>query len=164
MKVLIISDSHGRNRDVEAVINQVGDVDMMVHLGDVECSAELIRSMARCPADKVYIVRGNNDFSADLPMQQIIDINGYRTLITHGHRYFVSGGTSELEQYCRENDIAIAMYGHTHVPDVHTTPDGITVINPGSISFPRQDGRKKTFATLTFDQYGHPLVGQGELK
>ena len=36
MRILVISDSHGRNDDIEGVLKQVGDIDMMIHCGDVE--------------------------------------------------------------------------------------------------------------------------------
>lgn len=36
MRILVISDSHGKNDDVKQVLEQVGDVDMFIHLGDVE--------------------------------------------------------------------------------------------------------------------------------
>ncbi len=32
MRILVISDSHGRNDDIEGVLKQVGDIDMMIHL------------------------------------------------------------------------------------------------------------------------------------
>ena len=34
MRILVISDSHGRNDDIEGVLKQVGDIDMMIHCGD----------------------------------------------------------------------------------------------------------------------------------
>ena len=61
MKVLVISDSHGRNDDVKKVIEQVGEVDMMIHLGDIERGDDYIRSIAKCPPEQVYLVKGNND-------------------------------------------------------------------------------------------------------
>ena len=33
MRILVISDSHGRNDDIEGVLKQVGDIDMMIHCG-----------------------------------------------------------------------------------------------------------------------------------
>ena len=36
MRILVISDSHGRNDDVAGVIEQVGPIDMLIHCGDVE--------------------------------------------------------------------------------------------------------------------------------
>ena len=35
MRILVISDSHGRNDDIEGVLKQVGGNNMMIHCGDV---------------------------------------------------------------------------------------------------------------------------------
>ena len=39
------------------------------------------------------------------------------------------------------------MFGHTHRPYLEQDPD-ITVLNPGSLSFPRQEGRKGSFMIM----------------
>ena len=44
MRILVISDSHGRNDDIEGVLKQVGDIDMMIHCGDVEPITRYFRS------------------------------------------------------------------------------------------------------------------------
>ena len=49
MRILVISDSHGRNDDSEGVLIQVGDIDMMIHCGDVERGDSYIREIADCP-------------------------------------------------------------------------------------------------------------------
>ena len=36
MRVLIVSDTHGRHSNLELVLRRVGEIDMMVHCGDVE--------------------------------------------------------------------------------------------------------------------------------
>ena len=45
MRILVISDSHGRNDDVAGVIEQVGPIDMLIHCGDVERGDDYIRSL-----------------------------------------------------------------------------------------------------------------------
>ena len=40
MRILVVSDSHGKNDDIKRVIEQVGDIDMFIHLGDVEKNCE----------------------------------------------------------------------------------------------------------------------------
>ena len=45
MRILVISDSHGRNDDVAGVIEQVGHIDMLIHCGDVERGDDYIRSL-----------------------------------------------------------------------------------------------------------------------
>ena len=64
MRILVISDSHGRNDDVAGVIEQVGPIDMLIHCEDVERGDDYIRSLVDCP---VHMVSGNNDYNLDLP-------------------------------------------------------------------------------------------------
>ena len=45
-------------------------------------------------------------------------------------------------------------FGHTHKPVV-TEKDGVLVINPGSLSYPRQAGRKSSYAVLNTDIQGN---------
>ena len=45
------------------------------------------------------------------------------------------------------------MFGHTHRP-FFEDDNGIIVLNPGSLSFPRQEGRKGSYMILEMDQDG----------
>ena len=47
----------------------------------------------------------------------------------------------------------VVMYGHTHVPYIEIGDD-VTILNPGSISYPRQPGRKPTFLIMEIDEEG----------
>lgn len=78
MRILVISDSHGRNDDVAGVIEQVGPIDMLIHCGDVERGDDYIRSLVDCP---VHMVSGNNDYNLDLPAQDIFNIGDYKVLV-----------------------------------------------------------------------------------
>ena len=84
MRILVISDSHGRNDDVKGVLEQVGEIDMLIHCGDVERGDQYIRDIAGCP---VVMVAGNNDYYLDLPSEETIEVEGYRIWVTHGHPY-----------------------------------------------------------------------------
>ena len=59
MKVLIVSDTHGRDENLEIAINREAPFDMLVHCGDVEGREFYIEALAECPCS---IVSGNNDF------------------------------------------------------------------------------------------------------
>lgn len=163
MRVLVISDSHGKNDDVKQVIQQVGEVDMMIHLGDIERGDEYIRSIAMCDSSQVYMVMGNNDYNLELPQQQEIIIAGKRVFITHGHRFYVNGGVDRLRQFGLDNQYDIVMYGHTHVPFL-SIEDNITILNPGSLSYPRQDDRKQTYTLIDIDDNGEFHYSQGVMK
>lgn len=64
MKILIVSDTHGKEGNLREALKREQPIDMLVHCGDVEGREEKIREMAGCP---VHMVAGNNDFSAIFP-------------------------------------------------------------------------------------------------
>ena len=74
-------------------------------------------------------------------------------LLTHGHYYGVSVGMERLKEEARARGCNIAMFGHTHRPYL-SQEEGLTVLNPGSLSFPRQDGRKPTYMLMEIDENG----------
>ena len=150
MKVLVVSDTHGKNRMLEEIVKRVGPVDMLVHCGDVEGSEDYIRSLAQCP---VHMVAGNNDFFCDLPREEEFLIGKYRVLLTHGHYYYITMGTQMIKEDAKARGFDIVMFGHTHRPYLEQDK-GIVVLNPGSLSFPRQEGRKPSCIIMDLDRKG----------
>ena len=47
----------------------------------------------------------------------------------------------------------VALYGHTHRPLIVRGP-GIVVANPGSLSYPRQDGKQASYMIIEMDRQG----------
>ncbi len=150
MKILIISDTHKRNDNFFRVLETIGPVDMVIHCGDIEGSEYAIETGAGCP---VEMVAGNNDFFSQLPMEREFEIEQYKVWLTHGHHYYVSMGNERLKQEARSRGVDIVFYGHTHRPDIDLEDD-VMVINPGSISYPRQDGRKPSYVLMDIDRFG----------
>ena len=64
-------------------------------------------------------------------------LGGKKIWLTHGHNYYVSLDLKVIEQEAVARGMDIVMFGHTHRP-VIIVEDNITLINPGSISYPRQ--------------------------
>lgn len=151
LQILIMSDSHGRNENVELAIAQVreeiGEFQMLIHLGDVGDAREL-ESLAGVPC---YIVRGNTDYDAKLLNANVIEAGGHRIFATHGHLYQVDMRLDLLRFAALENDCDIAIYGHTHVPYLEEDPDDVTILNPGSISKPRQADHRYTYMVMEID-------------
>mgnify|MGYP001067077864 CR=1 FL=1 len=156
MRILVISDSHGRNDDVAGVIEQVGHIDMLIHCGDVERGDDYIRSLVDCP---VHMVRGNNDFFSDLPGEEEFMVEGYHIFTTHGHGYYVSMGETRLKQEARGRGADIVMYGHTHRP-FYEKEEGLITLNPGSLCYPRQPGRKPSYMIMQIDSNGKLEITQ----
>ena len=160
MKVLIVSDTHGRHTGLDRVLEKEGKIDLFIHLGDIEGGESYINSVVEC---EKHMVRGNNDFFSDLPREEEIDIGGYKAFITHGHPYYVNSGVDYLREYGEMHDVDVVMYGHTHVPFIEIGDD-MTILNPGSISYPRQAGRKPTFLLMEIDDMGEAHYAHGYYK
>ena len=144
MKVVIVSDTHGSHRNLEKVLEEEKPMDMLIHLGDVEGGEDYITALADCPT---HIVRGNNDFFSDLPGEEEFMMGGYHMFISHGHYYYVSMGEERLKEEARARGADIVMYGHTHKPTLTREEDLIT-LNPGSIAYPRQEGRRPSYMVM----------------
>lgn len=150
MKILIVSDTHGNHRNLDEVIEREGHIDMFLHMGDVKDDEHYIEAVLNCP---IHIVAGNNDFFSYLPREKEIQIGKYRVFMTHGHGYYVSMDTRRLKEEARERNVDIVMYGHTHRPDLDVSKD-LIVLNPGSVAYPRQEGRRATYVIMELDEQG----------
>ena len=156
-RILVVSDSHGYGENVEGVLKQVGKIDLLIHCGDVERDEDYIRALVDCP---VHMVAGNCDYYSDLPGTDIFMIEDYKVMVTHGHQFYVHGSTMFLKEYAIENGIDVVMFGHTHRPYIEIGED-VTILNPGSIALPRQEGHKKTFLLMEIDDMGDAHYAHG---
>ena len=150
MKILIISDTHGKHDNLSRVLEQESPADLLIHLGDAEGYEDYIAKQAGCPLE---IVAGNNDFFSDLPREKELQIGKYKVLITHGHYYYVNTGIEEIARMAQGRDFDIVIFGHTHRPLIDIRKD-IIVMNPGSLSYPRQEGRRPSYIVMKTDQNG----------
>jgi len=149
-KILVVSDSHGYHSNLKRVIKKVQPIDAMFHLGDLQCSFNRLKELVSCP---IYAVAGNNDFMSDLPKVDVFQIDGVQFVITHGHRQRVHYGVEEVKDFGICNGGDVVCFGHTHRPYLEQDHQ-ITVLNPGSISLPRQEGHIPTFAIVEIDLKG----------
>lgn len=153
-KILVVSDSHGMMDYMKKAIEVFGprgrDLEMLIHLGDIQCPVEEITGMVDCP---VEIVKGNNDYYSDLPRAKLIEIGDETALITHGHRYGCQRGTEEMKELAAANGASMVLFGHTHKPLLELDGE-VKAMNPGSISLPRQEGRCPTYLVITIEEDG----------
>lgn len=148
MKILVVSDTHRKNENYFTVLN-MHKPDMVIHCGDSEGSEYAITQAADCP---VQIVTGNNDFFSDLPRELELNIGSYKVWVTHGHNYYVYMGNEHIKREAIARGMDIVMYGHTHKP-VIDIGDDVIAINPGSLSYPRQDGHKPSYIIMEIDRF-----------
>lgn len=148
MKVLVVSDSHGQDLYIAKALDREWPIDAMLHLGDSQEDQEEFAYILAGEDVPLYMVRGNCDYDPSCPADQIVELGAHRILMTHGHLCGVSNGTQRLIQKALENDCGIAIYGHTHRPEIDDSIPGLLILNPGSITFPRQRDRKKSYMIL----------------
>lgn len=152
MKILIVSDTHRKDDNLARVLKEQAPIDMLIHLGDAEGSEYQIADWVG-DSCRLEMVMGNNDFFSMLEREIELELGPHRILLTHGHYYNVSLGVEVLRQEAIERNCDIAMYGHTHRPFLEVGKD-VTILNPGSLSYPRQEGRKPSYMVMEMDEDG----------
>lgn len=143
----VISDSHGDGKSILRALEVLGDIDILIFLGDY------LKDVNDIPFDgTIYKVKGNCDMGVIGDEELLISINGYKIYVSHGHRYNVKMSIDKLYYRGLECGADIILYGHTHVP--LTIKEGnIHIVNPGSTTQPRLSPFP-TCARLTLDEKG----------
>ena len=138
MRILVFSDSHHEYNLCFNVINRIIGVDMILHAGDHLEDAKRIRS--QFPDIPLRFVAGNCDF-AEGAKESVIEAEGKKIFLTHGHLYKVKNDTEYTSLYERARELGCdcAVFGHTHISfcDIKR---GMTMLNPGSIRYGRTFG------------------------
>ena len=128
MKLVVMSDSHGRDEMVRRVIKENRDADYFLHAGDL-CSDEAL-------FPEVIFVRGNNDWYSDFPKQRLMRFNNVRIYMTHSDGMYGSSRYQRLAQIGKTNNCQLVIFGHTHCW-YDETIDGVRILNPGSLLYNR---------------------------
>lgn len=148
MKIIAFSDSHGSFNDLQKVVLNNKDTDLFLHLGDCVDEFEDIKSVYN---NYVFEnISGNCDYDDFCSTYKIISVKKKRILITHGHNLCVKYSLDNIKDIMMKQNIDIALFGHTHIPLIKDW-EGKYIINPGSISFPRQADNKKTYAEIIIE-------------
>lgn len=125
---VIVSDSHGRTKNLQKIAPLFQENDYVLHLGDG--SSDMRPYTAEFPG-KTRVLKGNCDFSYGED-ECVIEAEGISLFCCHGHRYGVKWGLERLAVRAKELGCTVALYGHTHRADVRTV-DGVLCVNPGAL-------------------------------
>lgn len=151
MKIMIISDTHGYMGNFLKAYEKEKPIDMLFHLGDFSGDKEAFEEIIG-PACAFAVVTGNCDmFSRGVPESRDFGIGKHRIHMEHG--YWPPVTESSIRKRAERTGADIMMFGHTHRPELKII-DGITVLNPGSLTAPRQPDGKHTYAIMTVDSEG----------
>lgn len=106
--------------------------DRVFFLGDYERDGR--RLAARYPTVPAGIVRGNCDGCGGSPDELVVELEGFRFLLTHGHLHRAKLGCSLLREAGREAGADMVCFGHTH--QALNERSGVWLFNPGTIGGP----------------------------
>ncbi|MEG0264493.1 MAG: metallophosphoesterase [Erysipelotrichaceae bacterium] len=141
MKIIVLSDNHGKSDRIDLLIKQHSDASAFIHCGDIELDPQMYPNM--------ITVSGNNDLFYDYPEYQVIKLGTKQIFVVHGHQFFYNGRLERMAAKAIELNCDIVCYGHTHVAS-HDIINGIHLINPGSL-WQSRDGRAPSYAILSLD-------------
>lgn len=154
MRILVISDSHGRVSEIEKAIDAQPDARHIFFLGD--CVSD-IEDLTYLYCDRnFHIVSGNCDYSSMLKSADTARIGGRVIYFTHGHTFGVKGGLAGLRQRARQENADIVLYGHTHIASIEYA-DGVHFVNPGSLCSARAG--RTSYAVIDIEGTGvKPII------
>ncbi len=174
MKWLIASDLHGSAyycRQLLAAFAREG-ADRLLLLGDLlyhgprndlplAYDPKTVTALLNERQKDIMAVRGNCDADIDQAVLQFPILADYALLaggdrlifVTHGHLY-------HLDKLPPLHEGDILLHGHTHVPACETR-NGITYLNPGSLSIPKEDS-PHSYMTLENGLFLWKYLASGE--
>ena len=93
MLIAVISDSHGNRISIDKVKKRISSADVLLFLGDGEGD---LREITEEFKGEVYAVRGNCDMRGLYPEERLIELQGKKIFMCHGHRYGVKYGYNSI--------------------------------------------------------------------
>ena len=155
MRILVISDSHGRTSKIEEAIESQREAKHIFFLGD--CVRDIEDYPFIYPDRTFHIVSGNCDYSSTYKSEDTVILEGKKILFTHGHHLYVKGGIGGLKQTALREGADIVLFGHTHIP-YYEKENGVIYANPGSISRPRLKDRCYGVIEIDDDYIGYSNI------
>jgi putative phosphoesterase len=165
MRLGIISDTHGSLEAWNRCLQVLGDIDLLLHAGDVLYhgprnplpggygAKDLAEAINRY-SGRLVIARGNCDADIDqlvidVPIQApyaLVVVDGVSIMVTHGHMT----SQDELAELMNRFKLDIIVTGHTHVPGIVKPfgDKGGVIVNPGSPSLPKAAEGRGTCALI----------------
>ena len=140
-KILIASDTHGNKEQFKQLISE-NEFTHIIFCGD------LLKDVEDINHNNLIKVKGNWDewfIDNKNKLEEVVEIEGVKIIVTHGHKYGVKSGLGGLIKRAEQEQAKIVCYGHTHIKDVQEI-NGVLYINPGAFSYFK--GGKHTYVTI----------------
>ena len=143
MRILVLSDSHGCVEPMEQCVERV-QPQVILHLGDCVRDAQALER--QFPQLPVTMVPGNCDWGQTGEPERLLEIEGVRILMMHGHTRHVKSSPMAAVYAAREYGADVLLFGHTHQPVVDRSGD-FWVMNPGCIG----PSVRRTYGVITLE-------------
>lgn len=150
MKIGMISDTHGSITAFQQAMSVMGEVDVLIHLGDVlyhgprndiptgydpKALSEALKKWRN-----VIYVRGNCDSEVDemvleqaIPIrEELIELGEHKIYATHGHRESLEESIQKAENL----GATLLLWGHSHIKTLERRSQ-LILCNPGSTTIPK---------------------------
>lgn len=147
MKIGVISDTHGDVNKAKEAIAHMGEIQLLIHLGDHYDDGMKLKEKLHVP---LVAIKGNCDSDPGAEAEIVKEIGSHKFLLVHGHQYGVKVDLNRLYYRAMELGCDVALYGHTHVP-ISITYGNLLILNPGSPSLPR-GGSKASYGLVEIQE------------
>ena len=142
--ITVISDTHGNLYDLDLMRGDFLSSNLIFFLGDGIFDMQKYYYEFE---NKVYMVKGNCDGFIGCSTELIVEVEGVKILLTHGHSFGVKESRQRLSEFAKKHGCTLCLYGHTHTPLVEEI-DGITLACPGALA---SHSFKKTFIQIKLE-------------
>lgn len=130
-KLVVISDSHHDMARLEQLLPVINSADYLVYCGDGVMDVMWLRGRITVP---IVCVKGNNDIGLNVQITDLASVAFGKTkaLVTHGHKFGVRQGISNVLGMAIMKDCKLVFFGHTH-KYMDFIQGGVHFINPGAL-------------------------------
>ena len=150
MKLFIASDIHGSKYYAQKIVERfyAEKADKLILLGDIyyhgprnplpkDYAPMEVADILNKMEDKLVVIQGNCDAEVDQMISKfhfipefMIEMDGKKIWFTHGHKH--------NKDNIQKGAYDVLAYGHFHINFMEEI-DGVFVINPGSVSLPKNN-------------------------
>ena len=125
-KIVVLTDTHNNLADLQKIQTILNEADLIIHCGDGYINVLQLNTNYKT---KFVYVQGNCDGGSS---ERIIEVEGVKILIVHGHQYGVKQSLLPLTYKAKQEQVKLVLYGHTHIAQEEEI-DGVIYFNAGTM-------------------------------
>jgi putative phosphoesterase len=140
MRICVLADTHQNVPLALKAVSEMGQVDLVIHLGDCYIDIKEISARTGLP---FKAVPGNKDWHSEIPDEAFWEFGGVKMMALHGHQYDLNAHDDRklnenkyalIAARAIENGADMVLYGHNHRAEQFYV-DGVHFFNPGEMTF-----------------------------